>query len=75
MLMLVLMLMLMLVLVHGVGIGLRHPALLRRVAHVSASMAIVGGGGMTVCGVRVLGSLLVELVVFLLTARLVVHRG
>lgn len=66
-----LVLMLLVVLVHGVAVGLRHPTLLRRVAHVSAGMSVVALSArmMSILGVGILdGLLLVELLVVLVTA-------
>jgi len=63
--------MLLMMLVHGVAVSLRHPPLLRRIAHMRAGMPIVGLSArvVSILRVRILdGLLLVELLVVLMTA-------
>jgi len=70
-LLVLLILMLLMMLVHGVAVSLRHPPLLRRIAHMRAGMPIVGLSArvVSILRVRILdGLLLVELLVVLMTA-------
>jgi hypothetical protein len=68
-----LVLMLLMMLMHGVAVSLGHPTLLRRIAHMRAGMTVVGLSArvVSILGIRVLhGLLLVELLIVLVTARL-----
>jgi hypothetical protein len=69
-----LVLMLLVMLVHGVAVSLGHPTLLRRIAHMRAGMTVVGLSArvVSILDIWVLdGLLLVELLVVLVTTRLV----
>jgi hypothetical protein len=72
-LLVLLVLMLLMMLMHGVAVSLGHPTLLRRIAHMRAGMTVVGLSArvVSILGIRVLhGLLLVELLIVLVTARL-----